>query len=61
MINQESPNEREDVEVFSMPSGSRIPATRMPGLDHMFDQTFQNTFGEPFDPFMIFGRRLDKE
>ena len=57
MIIQGSPNEREDVEVFSRPTGSRIPATRMPGLDHMFDQTFQNTFGEPFDPFMIFGRR----
>ena len=51
-------NESDDVEVFSnRPSGSRVPDTRMPGLDHFFDQSFQSAFGEPFDPFMIFGKR----
>ena len=43
-------------EMFSS-SGTRVPATRMPGLDHIFDQTFQNAFGESFDPFMMFGKR----
>ena len=50
----------EDVEVFQpVSTGTRVPRPRMPDIDEILDQTFTSTFGEPFDPFMIFGRRWD--
>jgi len=58
LIEKDHLHNMEDAEVLS--SGSRVPAPRMPGLDHMFKQTFQNTFGEPFDPFTFLGRRSKK-